>query len=146
SRIEGGVFSSSKGYAVTLPGGAWRVSEDGRADLELRHPADSAGMLVNAACEGQAPGRSFDILRRHLLAGLRHREILEEGEVAVGGRRAVHAIVDGQLADGAPRMRVEMYVVKDERCVYDFLYVAPPEAFEAWRPDFLRLVETLTTR
>jgi hypothetical protein len=72
--------------------------------------------------------------------------VLQEEHVTVAGRRAAHAVVEGRLGDGAPRMRVEAYVVKDDRCVYDFLYVAPPEAFETWRDDFVRLVETLAAR
>jgi hypothetical protein len=42
-------------------------------------------------------------------------------------------------------VRVETYVLKDARCVYDFAYVAPPASFEAWRAEFRRLVESFVT-
>ena len=53
-RIESGVYHSSKGYRVALPGPEWTVREGGRADLELRHRASPAGMLANASCDGRA--------------------------------------------------------------------------------------------
>ena len=38
--------------------------------------------------------------------------------------------------------RIEAYVLKDQGCVYDFAYAAPPASFEAWRADFRRFVES----
>jgi hypothetical protein len=35
--------------------------------------------------------------------------------------------------------------MRDDRCLYDFLYVAPPETFDARRPDFERVVRGFTT-
>ena len=35
--------------------------------------------------------------------------------------------------------------MKDERCLYDFLYVAPPAAFEATRGDFASFVDSFGT-
>ena len=43
--------------------------------------------------------------------------------------------------DGTP-VAVEAIVVKGDHCVYDFLYVAPPEAFESGREDFHAFVES----
>ena len=37
---------------------------------------------------------------------------------------------------------VEAVVLKDARCVYDFVYVAPVDAFEAGRGDFQAFVES----
>ena len=45
-RIESGVYHSSKGYRVAIPGPEWTVREGGRADLELRHRASAAGMGI----------------------------------------------------------------------------------------------------
>jgi hypothetical protein len=145
-RVESGdTFSSNKGYSVRLPAGPWEVESDGAADVALRRPSAHAGMLVNAACEGGTARRSLEILARQLLVGVRGRRVLENGEVTVNGRRAAHTLLEARVEDGAAPVRVEMYVIKDERCVYDFLYVAPPATFETWRGDFRGLVETLRT-
>ncbi len=142
SRIESGVYHSSKGYRVVLPGAPWTVAEDSGADLELRDRAASAAMLANASCDGRAAAPGLDVLMRHLLMGLRRRMTAEWGEVAVNGRRAAHSVLDGRLAAGDALVRVETYVMKDARCVYDFAYAAPPASFETLRAAFRRFVES----
>ena len=49
-RIENGVYHSTKGYRVTVPGADWVVADASRADLELRHRDGAAAMLANAQC------------------------------------------------------------------------------------------------
>ncbi|MFQ5520628.1 MAG: hypothetical protein ACE5FK_04460 [Candidatus Methylomirabilia bacterium] len=141
SRIESGVFYSPKGYEVRLPAGAWRVKTDDQADLELRDAASGAGILVHATCGGNPPRRSLPVLARHLSFGLEHRRLLEEAEVTVAGHPAVRVLLEGQL-DG-DLVKVEAYVLKGERCVYDLVYVAPPRGFPRRKPDFQALVESL---
>ena len=144
-RIEDGVFYSPSGYRIALPGAAWTVAERGPAELELRHRREPAGMLVNAACEGRAVRRSLDVLTRHVLIGLRNRTVLESGQVSVNGRHGARAVVEGRPRGSEERVRVEAYVLKDGRCVYDLLYVAPPEAFDALRAEFEGFVRSFTT-
>src|SRR5438094_415134 len=86
--------------------------------------------------------RDFGLLERHLLLGLRDRATLEEDETDLGGRRAAHRVVEGRPRDGEERMRIESYVLKDARCVYDLLYVAPPDEFDGGRGDFRRFVQS----
>ena len=38
---------------------------------------------------------------------------------------------------------VDAVTLKGDRCVYDFLYVAPVDQFEAGRPEFQAFVESL---
>ena len=141
-RIENGVYHSTKGYRVALPSPDWVVADGSRADLELRHQGGAAAMLANAECDQPAAARSPDLLVRQLLIGLRDRATITREEVSLNGRRAVHRVLDGRLASSDEPTRIEAYVMKDERCVYDFVYVAPPPSFETWRPDFLRFVES----
>jgi hypothetical protein len=76
------------------------------------------------------------------LIGLHDRATIEQNEVSVNGQQALHRVLDGRVAaDGAPT-RIEAYVLKDQGCVYDFAYAAPPASFEAWRADFRRFVES----
>jgi hypothetical protein len=144
-RIDNGVYHSSKGYRVTIPGAQWIPVDGGPADLELRHRAAAAGMAVNAVCEGGAPRRTAGVLARHLLIGLRDRTVIERGTVEVAGRPASRLVVDGRLEEAEGRVRVDSLVLKDGRCLYDFLSVGPPEGFDATRGDFDRFVESFRT-
>jgi len=141
-RIENGVYHSEKGYRLTLPSTGWSVAADSKADLELRHQDGLAAMLANAECDERARSRSAGLLLGQLLIGVHDRATIEQNEVSVNGRPALHRVLDGRVAaDDAPT-RIEAYVLKDGTCVYDFAYAAPPASFEAWRADFRRFVES----
>jgi hypothetical protein len=148
TRIEGGVYRAPSGYRVTVPGAEWDVMTDevrgARTDLQLRHRDGRAAMLAHGACDGGAARRSFDILTRHVLVGLRDRTVVEDGSAQVNGRTAAHTVVDARRRQSEERVRVESYVVKDERCVYDLLFVAVPDVFEARRPAFQSFVNSFT--
>ena len=142
-RIEGGVFRAPSGYRVTLPGTEWDVmTGDVKAGLQLRHRDGRAAMLAHGDCEGGAARRRWDVLTRHVLVGLRDRTVVDEGPTQVNGRTAAHTVVDARMRQSEERVRVESYVVKDERCVYDLLFVAAPEVFEARRPAFQSFVDS----
>jgi len=140
-RIESGTFYSPKGYTVRLPEKGWRV-ERGDADLELRRDVPAGGMLADATCEGPDPGRPLPVLARHLVFGLTRPVTVESDTRTVGGRPAAHRVLRG-VVDGR-EVEVESLVVKGDRCVHDFLYVAPPEQFEAGRGDFQAFVESFS--
>jgi hypothetical protein len=99
-------------------------------------------MLADATCGGPTAGRPLAVLTRHLTFGLGHRETIETVQSEVGGRQVERTVVRG-TADGAD-VAVEAVVLKDKRCVYDFVYVAPAGAFESGREDFHAFVESFT--
>ena len=140
-RIERGVFRSQKGYEVSLPGAAWQVAPASKADLELKRTAPPGGMLADATCDDRVARRPPELLVRHLVFGLTHRSEVRTEPVTVGGRSGARTTLRGQL-DGA-EVAVDAISLKDGRCVYDFLYVAPVEGFEAGRADFQAFVESL---
>jgi hypothetical protein len=127
---------------VTLPGADWEVASDSGADLELRHRQARAGMLVNASCAPRLIERTAGVLSREMLAGFSARVVQEEETTSVTDREATRVVVEGQGGPGRDRMRVELYVVRGDRCIYDLLYVAAPADFTTWRGDFRQLVET----
>jgi hypothetical protein len=144
TRLEGGVYRSDKGYAIRVPGVGWEIVPDRRADFALRRPDGAAAMLVNAACHPQVARRPLDLLQRHVLVGLRERAVLVADRVSVNGTTASHAVLGGRMAADDRPVRLELYLLKDERCVYDLLYVAEPAAFDRWRPDFGVFVDSFT--
>lgn len=141
-RIERGVFHSKKGYEVRVPGESWQVtSSSSEADLELKRATPPGGMLAAATCDERIAGREPERLVRHLTFGLKHRADVQTEPLTVGGRAGARSTLRGTL-DGN-EVSVEAVSVKDDRCVYDFLYVAPVDAFEAGRSDFRAFVESL---
>jgi hypothetical protein len=144
-RIENGVYHSSKGYRVAVPGSEWASVGESPADLELRYRSAPAGMAVHAECGGATRRRAADVLARQLLIGLRNRAVIERGTTEIAGRPASRAVVDGRLDGATADVRVETLVMKDGRCVYDFMYVAPPATFDATRADFIRFVDSFRT-
>ena len=141
-RIENGVYHSPKGYRVSLPGAEWSVATESKADLELRHQDGMAAMMVNAECDDRAKSRTAGQLLGQLLIGVHDRATIEQNEVSVNGRQALHRVLDGRVAAEGSPTRIEAYVLKDGACVYDFAYAAPPASFDAWRADFRRFVES----
>ena len=145
-RIENGIYHAPSGYQVALPGGGWDVVDKSRADLELRRQGAPAGMLVNALCDARLARHPWDVLNRQLLLGLRERVVVETNDVPVNGRVASHRLLEGRMRDSDERVRIETYTLKNERCVYDLLYVAAPDAFEDGRPAFRRFVDSFRER
>ena len=139
-RLANGVYHSEHGYRVVVPRSGWTVVDDSQADLELRRLDGRAGMLAAATCRRATARRRDADLRRHLLLGLRERETLEEGPTSVAGLPGVHVVVEGRMRNSDDRIRIEAYTLKDDRCVYDLLYVAPPASFASSRTDFARFV------
>jgi hypothetical protein len=144
-RIVDGVFRSPKGYQVSVPAGAWVVARESRADLELVHRTEPIGMAINATCEPGRARASLGVLERHLLSGLRDRAVVSSEDTSLNGHVARHTVVDGQLGEHGAPVRVEAYVVRDGRCVYDLLYAAPAASFDDGRAGFQRLVDTFRT-
>ena len=139
--LRDGVFRAPHRFRVTVPGGSWTVTRASVAELELRHPSARAGILANAECGEQPAGQELPVLARRLFVGLRARDTLQNGASTLGGLPAVHAVLETQVPDGE-RMRLEAYVTKDERCVYDLVYVAPAQTFEEQHGAFQRVVES----
>jgi len=143
-RIEHGVFYSTKGYRVRIPGPEWTVVDESRADLELRARDGRAGMLAHAICEAQTARRPGDVLQRQLLFGLRDRRVVERGEVTVADRRGTRTVVEAAAGNDGSRIRIETLTVTDPRCVYDLIYAAPIDVFAERQEDFARFVASFT--
>ena len=141
-RVENGVFRAPSLFRVAVPGADWDVVAASGAELELRHRASTAGIFANAECGEEPARRDVTVLARRLFLGLRERAVLENGAATVGDMPAVRAVMDARVGGRDERVRLEAYVVKDARCVYDLVYVAPADGFAEGRPAFQRFVES----
>ena len=97
-------------------------------------------MLVHASCEPRLASQPVDSLRRAILAGFSGRDVQLHEAATVAGREAAHMVADGWASRPDARVRLELFVVKGDRCVYDLAYVAPLDDFARWQVEFQRLV------
>lgn len=115
-----------------LPGHWKRVwLEDN--DVAFSEPGTGRAVSVNATCEGH-DDPPLPVLTRHLLMGFTERQELSQRLIPLAGREALRSRYLAKL-DGVP-VQLELVVLKKDTCVFDFTYVAPPEAAEERLADF----------
>jgi len=144
-RIVEGVYHSNNGYRVRIPGADWKVVDQSKAELELRHRDSAAGMVVNAVCDGKVSRRSAGVLRTQLLAGLRERKMIEKREVSLNGRAGTRTVLEAQTVEPGPRFLIDTVTITDARCVYDMIYAAPVDAPVDHHAAFDQLVGSFVT-
>lgn len=114
--------------------GSWQKIELEGAMLAF-HDAETGGTLeVYGRCGQDGDDVPLLALTNHLLIGFTEREVKSQKVVPLDGREAMHTLVDAKL-DGVP-MSLSIYVLKKDGCVYDLVYVSPPEKFAAGLASF----------
>jgi len=120
-------------FTVSLPPARWQpVSLDG-AGLAFRAPALGAGIGLRADCHSPESG-PLPAVARHLFFGLIDKQIEAHEFVSVADAHGVRTRLNARLDDRP--VTVDGVTVRRGPCLYDFVFVAPPEHFENARPDF----------
>jgi len=134
--FEGGVFRQGEhiAFRVPEPPAAWRRLEMAQASLAFRDDAAGASVLVNAQCKRADDDTPLPALTNHLLIGTTERQLEEQTVGPFDGREALQTKVKAKL-DGVP-FAFDIFVLKKDGCIYDFVLVAPAERAEASRPTF----------
>ena len=124
-----------------MPPGWARIDVES-ASLAFRDGQDAGTALVNARCsEGlDAP---LLALTNQLLAYATEREYVREETIPMDGREARHTEVRAKL-DGV-LMAYDIFVLKKDGCVYDFVYVTTPEQMQSRAPAFRAFVSGFHT-
>jgi len=116
------------GYGLGAPGEGWTQVKLEGTDVVWHNPALAAGLLVNSHCEGVADS-PLEGLTGELMMGSTEREILSQIVRPASGREAMETVATAKL-DGVLRKRA-LYVLKKDGCVYDVVYDAAPDRFDA---------------
>jgi hypothetical protein len=128
-------------FTVSLPPARWqRISLDG-AGLAFRAPALGAGIGLRADCASPEPG-PLPAVARHLFFGLTDKRIEGREVVRMADAGGVRTRLSARLDDRP--VTVDGVTVRREACLYDFVFVAPPEHFEDARPDFEAFLRSWT--
>jgi hypothetical protein len=135
--FDGHIYRKA-GVAVRVgdvPSGWRRIAVDG-ADLAFRDDARGGSALFDVRCGLRDDDAPLSILTEHLIMGTTERQFDAQDVVPFDRREALHTLLRAKL-DGVP-MQYDLYVMKKDGCVYDLVYVAPPERFAAGAADFER--------
>jgi hypothetical protein len=111
--------------------------------LAFRDDANDATILVNARCTTADDGTPLVALTNHLLIGSTERETVSQEVEPFDGREALHSKVRAKW-DGVP-MALDIYVLKKDGCVYDFVYTSKPATFDAGASAFEPFVRSFRT-
>jgi hypothetical protein len=118
-----------------VPAG-WRRIDVGSADLAFRDDARSGSALFDVRCGRRDDDAPLTSLTAHLIMGTTERTFDSEEVVPFDGREALHSVLRAKL-DGVP-MQYDIYVMKKDGCLFDLVYVAPPQRFAEGAADFER--------
>ena len=135
SSFDGAVYRSGAiAFRVPQVPAEWRRVEVTDGALAFRDEAHDGSVLVNARCgekDGDAP---LVALTNQLVMGTTERVAIVEETLPFDGREARHTRMSAKL-DGVAR-ELDIFVLKKDGCVYDFVYVAAPEHAAAGAPAF----------
>lgn len=121
----------------------WEQIQISEAKLAFRNDAQQATALVNARCDQDGEDAPLSALTQHLFLLFTEREIVEQSLVPLDGREAMHTVLNAKL-DGVPKA-FDVYVLKKDGCVYDFVLISSLETFDGAAPGFRGFVSGFRT-
>ena len=124
-RLESGVYRDGPlAFRVGDVPPAWRPVHVEGATLAFRDEPHLASILLDGRCHRKDDDVPLLALTDHLVMGTTGREIASQETVPFDGREALHSRLRAKL-DGV-QMDYDIFVLKKDGCVYDFVYVADP--------------------
>lgn len=121
----------------------WRRVDVTDASLAYRDDVHAASILLNARCHSPDDGTPLVALTNHLVMGSTMREVAAQEAEPFDGREALHTKMRAKW-DGVP-MALDIYVMKKDGCVYDFVYMGDPSGFDSGSKDFEGFVKGFRT-
>jgi hypothetical protein len=144
-RFDGHAYrGASVSLDVPSVPGEWRRVDVAAADLAFRDDAREGSILIDGRCGRRDEDVPLTSLTQQLIMGTTGREFVSEETIPFDGREALHSVLRAKL-DGV-EMQYDVYVLKKDGCVYDFVYVAPPARFADGAPVFERFATGIHVR
>jgi hypothetical protein len=136
-----GTTYRGKGIAFEVPAQpeSWQALDVSHAAIAFRDVSNDATIAVNGRCGKDAPDVPLVSLTQHLFLQFTEREILTQEVMPFDQREAMHTVMLAKL-DGVPK-KFDVWVLKKDGCVYDLLFIASPERFEAGIELFRRFAQ-----
>jgi len=142
--FDGSVYRNGPvAFQVAPMPSSWRPVEVTDASLAYRDEPHAASILVNARCTRPDEGTPLVALTNHLLIGSTVREVVSQEVVPFDGREALHTKLRAKW-DGV-LIAFDIFVMKKDGCIYDFVYTGDPSAFDAGTREFESFVRGFRT-
>lgn len=127
---DGRVYHAGRASFRTGPiASTWQRAQVEGAMLAFHDGETGGAVNVYGRCGQDGDDVPLAALTNHLLIGFTERDVKEQKVVPMDGREAMHTIVTAKL-DGVP-VSLSIYVLKKDGCVYDLVWVSPPDRFES---------------
>jgi hypothetical protein len=144
NHFDGSVYRDDKlGFRVPQIPSEWRRLDVSDASLAFRDDVHDATILLNGRCGGRNDDTPLLALTQHLIIGTTERVVDSQETIPFDGREALHTVMRAKL-DGVV-MAYDIFVLKKDGCVYDFVYVTAPDRLAAGAPSFDRFVSGIHT-
>ena len=127
---------------ASLPS-SWRAVDVTDASLAYRDESHGASIMLNARCTRPDEATPLVALTNHLLIGSTAREVVAQEVEPFDGREALHTKLRARW-DGVP-IAFDIFVMKKDGCIYDFVYMGDPSAFESGAKEFEGFVRGFRT-
>lgn len=133
-----GTTYRGQGIAFQVPSQpeGWQALDVSHAAVAFRDVVNEATIAVNGRCGKDAPDVPLASLTQHLFLQFTEREIVTQEVVPFDQREAMHTVLMAKL-DGVPK-KFDVWVLKKDGCVYDLLFIASPDHFDAGIEPFRR--------
>jgi hypothetical protein len=144
AHFDGSTYRSGNvAFRVGPTPASWQRIDVSHAALAFRDASRDATIAVNSRCGTDGEDVPLTALTQHLFLSFTEREILEQKVVPMDGREAMNTVLSAKL-DGVVK-KFDVWVLKKDSCVYDFMYIARPDRFDQGVGDFDRFVQGFTT-
>jgi hypothetical protein len=121
----------------------WKAIKVSHASLAFRDDVHDASILVNGRCTTLDGDTPLMALTNHLVMGTTERTVDSQQVEPFDGREAMHTRLTAKL-DGVP-FGFDIFVLKKDGCVYDFVYVASRDVIDGGAPVFDAFVRGFAT-
>lgn len=111
----------------------WKILSRAGSALSFQHP-DGGTIGVGANCGEKFEDLPLSVLIMQLVSHVDNRQVEKSSEFMLDWRGAKRRLFSG-TTDGVP-LKYDVVVVKKNRCVIDFIYVAHPENYSSHLSDF----------
>lgn len=113
------------------------------ADVAFQSKSTAAIISLNSACRDSKDYENKDLrtLTHVLLLGSSDVTLRDEKEYSISGSPALQTTIEGKI--NGEKVMLRTVVIKRQTCVYDLVYVARPQTFDAHVEDFSHFVASL---
>lgn len=130
TKQQGGDVKNPEATATEIP------------DAAYQSPQTAAVISINSSCRsGETADTDLKTLANQLTYGISNVSRRTEQNLTLQGTEALQTTVQGQMSQN--NIALKTVVLKKNGCIYDLLYMAPPEHFASSEPDFDKFVASL---